>query len=378
MVDETPDDTGLSQDGSRPKRTPPTIDLEATDVTEAAAMPGAGDARAETGHSQSGPSSPSRKPILVSAVAGTLAALIVMGAAELVGWSVSPLSPSQPAGSALDDLATRMSHLESAMSKPSVATPDSTVLARIDALQSAVASLRNDFAASRGQAEKLKAAVDQIKSAPAAISPAPDLSAVDRRLDQIEGAVQKLGAAQARQAAPPAGDVALRRVVAAMLLTTAVHDGHPYAEALAASKSLIPDADALKPLETFATSGVPSAPALCRELLAIVPKLAPARTDAPAETGIIARLQQGAEHLVKIERTDVVSGNSTGAILARVTAAALHNDLADARRELNALSPTDRAAAAAWIAKVDARDAALDASRRIAADAMAALAQPVR
>ena len=301
-----------------------------------------------------------------------------MGAAELVGWSVSPLSPAQPTGAALDELTARVAHVESIASKPSLAAPDSTVLARIDALQTAVASLRNDFAASRSQAEKLTATVDQIKSAPAASAPVPDLSAVDKRLGQIEGTVQKLAAAQARSDAPPAEDVALRRVVAAMLLTVAVHDGQPYAESLASSKSLVSDADTLKPLETFATSGVPSANALCRELLAIVPKLTPARTDAATDTGIIARLQQGAEHLVKIERTDAASGNSNGAILARVTAAALHDDLAGARRELNTLAPSDRAAASAWIAKVDARNAALDASRRIAADAMAALAQPVR
>ena len=171
MVDDTPDETGSSQDGGRPRRTPPTIDLEATDVTESAVPPGAGDARAETGHSQSGPSPSSRKPILVSAFAGALAALIVMGAAELVGWSVSPLSPAQPTGAALDELTARVAHVESIASKPSLAAPDSTVLARIDALQTAVASLRNDFAASRSQAEKLTATVDQIKSAPAASAP---------------------------------------------------------------------------------------------------------------------------------------------------------------------------------------------------------------
>jgi hypothetical protein len=39
------------------------------------------------------------------------------------------------------------------------------------------------------------------------------------------------------------------------------------------------------------------------------------------------------------------------------------------------LQPSDRAAAQAWLDKADARDAALAASRKYAADAMAALAQ---
>ena len=63
-------------------------------------------------------------------------------------------------------------------------------------------------------------------------------------------------------------------------------------------------------------------------------------------------------------------------MVARITAAALRNDLAEARRELKTLAPADRAAAQAWLDKADARDAALAASRQFAADAMAALAKP--
>jgi hypothetical protein len=59
-----------------------------------------------------------------------------------------------------------------------------------------------------------------------------------------------------------------------------------------------------------------------------------------------------------------------------VTAAAVRNDFNEARRELMTLSPEDRAAAQGWLDKVDARAAALAASRQLAADAMAALAKP--
>ena len=78
---------------------------------------------------------------------------------------------------------------------------------------------------------------------------------------------------------------------------------------------------------------------------------------------------------MRIERTDGV-GNDRGAVVARVTAAALRNEYAEARRELKTLEPADRAAAQAWIDKADARDAALAASRKFAADAMATLANP--
>jgi len=55
-------------------------------------------------------------------------------------------------------------------------------------------------------------------------------------------------------------------------------------------------------------------------------------------------------------------------VVARATAAALRNELADARRELNTLAPAERAAAQAWLDKCDARDAALAASKRLGAN----------
>ena len=164
--------------------------------------------------------------------------------------------------------------------------------------------------------------------------------------------------------------------MAAALLDVLVRIGDPYPAALAAAKALAPNPDALKPLEGFAASGVPSAASLSRELLTLVPKLSPpAPENSTTGTGIVDRLQAGAAKLVRIERTDAV-GSDRGAVVARVTAAALRNDFAEARRELKTLAPADRAAAQAWLDKADARDAALAASRQFAADAMAALAKP--
>ncbi|MBV8700522.1 MAG: hypothetical protein JO052_22140, partial [Bradyrhizobium sp.] len=132
-------------------------------------------------------------------------------------------------------------------------------------------------------------------------------------------------------------------------------------------------------LEQFADSGVPSPSAMTRELLTLVPKLSPPAPDAAATTGsgIVDRLQAGAARLVRIERTDA-TGSDRGAVVGRITAAALRNDFADARKELSALSPADRAPAQAWLDKAGARDAALAASRRFADDAMAALAKPAQ
>ena len=171
----------------------------------------------------------------------------------------------------------------------------------------------------------------------------------------------------------------LRRVVAAALLDVLVRTGDPYPAALTTAKALAPNADALKPLEPFAATGVPNAGKLSGELLTLVPKLSPAVPQDTATTGsgIVERLQAGAAKLVRIERTDT-AGSDRGAVVARATAAALRNDFNEARRELKTLAPADRAAAQAWLDKADARDAALAASRQFAADAMAVLAKPAQ
>jgi hypothetical protein len=162
--------------------------------------------------------------------------------------------------------------------------------------------------------------------------------------------------------------------VAAALLDVAVRHGDPYQPQLSAARSLAAKPDALKPLDAFASSGLPTASALSRELLNIVPKLSPPAEGPAANAGIVERLQAGASKLVRIERTDGV-GNDRGAIVARVTAAALRNDFVEARRELKTLAEADRAPAQAWLDKADARDAALAASRKFSDDAMADLAK---
>ncbi len=203
-----------------------------------------------------------------------------------------------------------------------------------------------------------------------------DLSAVNERIAQLEQATRAQGAGTAD--AKPADDAPLRRLVAATLLDLAVRHGDPYQAALATAKSLSPTPDQLKPLEEFAATGVPMPFALNRELLTLVPKLTPSGPEnATTGSSIVDKLQAGAAKLVRIERTDA-TGNDRGAVVSRVTAAALHNEFADARRELNTLSPADRAAAQAWLDKADARDAALAASRQFADEAMAALAKPAQ
>ena len=380
MVEDSPEPIETSTEQGRARRAPPTIDLEATEVSGETQSAGAAPDEPPQ------PSSPGRvrsamSSAAIPALSGACAAALVLGVAWLSGWpGETPAAPPAPAVNAagVDDLAARIAGLESKTARPAAAAVDPAQAARLEGLEKSLAAARADVAAQRAQSEKLASASNDLKSAPRETAGAPDLSAIDARIAGLERAVRAEGSAIAQDSAKPADDVLLRRVIAGTLLDVLVRVGDPYPAALAAAKSLAPDPDALKPLDGFAEKGVPNAAALSRELLALVPKLSPPVPEtATTGSGLVERLQAGAAKLVRIERNDAV-GNSSDNVVARVTAAALRNDYHEARRELNALPPADRVAAQGWIEKADARDAALAVSRQFAGQAMAALARPVQ
>jgi hypothetical protein len=384
MADDELKDAG-APDSGRPKREPPTIDLDASDVsgeTRASAeakAEAASEARAEAASEHATPSSKPLSPWVVAPLSGAVAAALVVAVGWIMGWPSMQAPPPAPqiTTSAFDDLGKRVAGLESRTDKRPAGDPAAS--ARIDALEKSIAALRSDVANQRAQSDKLAAAVNDLKSAPRDSTGNVDLSGITGRIVELERKAQVQTEAIARESekaadAKPADDMALRRVVAAALLDVAVRHGDPFAEALKAAKSLSADPDKLKPLDQFADKGVPSPPQLNRELLTLVPKLSPAVETATTGTGIVDRLKAGASSLVRIERTDT-TGNDRGAIVARVTAAALRNDLAEVRRDLGELSPADRAPAQAWLDKASARDAALAASRQFADEAMASLAK---
>lgn len=415
MADDKPEDAGLAPDTGRAKRTPPTIDLEATEVStqpqevagEPAAQPTPGHAEAAPAQSEqttsesieseqiksehadaeptrdeaeaaaaSAPVSPPISPWVIAPFSGAIAAAIVIAVGWMLGWPAVQAPPAGPqvTSATVDALSGRVSAVEARAGKP---VADPAMAARIDAIEKSIGSLRGDVANLRAQSDKTASALNDVKAAPS--TAAPDLSALSDRIAQLERASKAERAELAQQGEKIADvkamdDKPLRNVVAAALLDVAVRHGDAYQQQLTAARSLAAKPDTLKPLDTFASSGIPTPVALSRELLTIVSKLSPPAETQTGGSGIVERLQAGASKLVRIERTDGV-GNDRGAIVARVTAAALRNDFAEARRELKSLPEADRTAAQAWLDKADARDAALAASRKFADDAMADLAK---
>ncbi|HEY0233167.1 MAG TPA: hypothetical protein VGC55_18110 [Dokdonella sp.] len=392
MVDDRPEPTG-PLDPNRPRRAPPTIDLPASEVTSATSGPPAPEPVEEPAAAEMpeetaaesiadpvlpdepAPPRASRPSILIPAASGAVAAALVLGAAWFAGWPGST-APEPADTAALDALTARVARLEARPAAPAsaVAAPDPATATRLDALEKSQAALRSDLAAAKTQSATAAAAVTELKSAPSVA--AVDLSPITERLGQVERAAGALKTEAAQQSAKPADDKPLRRVVAASLLDGTVRQGDPYAAALAAAKPLADDADRLKPLDVFAATGVPTTAALGRDLLALLPKLALAAEPVATTGSIVDRLQAGAARLIRIERTDAVAGDDRGAVASRAAAAARRGDIAEAKRELMTLPPADRATVQPWIDRVDAREAALSASRQFAADAMAALSKP--
>ncbi|MGY8678962.1 hypothetical protein Q2941_14350 [Bradyrhizobium sp. UFLA05-153] len=412
MAEDKPEDAGLAPESGRAKRTPPTIDLEATEVSTQPQQPAdepepaeADAAKAESVAAEAAepeaakpegeperaeaqaavpPTSKPVSPWVIAPLSGAVAAALVIAVGWMLGWPQvqAPSAAPQVATATVDALSGRLATVETKVNKSVAPAADPAAAARLDALDKSVTALRSDIASLRTQSDKLGSALNDVKSAPRDAAAAPDLSDITDRIAQLERTIKAERAERAQQGekiadAKSTDDKALRRVVAAALLDVAVRHGDGYAAQLAAAKSFAPDPQAMKPLETFASVGIPSPVLLSRELLNIVPKLSPP-AEAPASSGgIVDRLQAGASKLVRIERTDGV-GNDRGAIVARVTAAALRNDFDTARRELKTLPEADREAAKAWLDKTDARDAALAASRKFADDAMADLAKPAQ
>lgn len=281
-------------------------------------------------------------------------------------------APASVDPKALDAIATRLARLETSESAPrQQPAADPALAARIGAAEDAAKPLG-----------------DSIKSLGDAVKPLGDnVTALSRRADGIDGAqrdanarIEKLTAAlgsmqAALREAQAGSDRASRLAVAAAALRNAIERGAPFAAELAVVKTLAADAPEIVVLEPFAASGVPNDAALGQELAALVqPMLVkPAEPQAINGAGFLERLQTNAEKLVRVTPVGEARGDDRGAILARTEQRGARGDVAGAIAELNKLPADARAPFQAWIERAQARGKAVDAGRRLAEHAIAAL-----
>src|SRR6516225_10956776 len=204
MADDSQQDASSPADAGRSRRAPPTIDLEATDVTtapkpeasEAVTEPGDDKQQADTAPEQPAAEQPTESvavaspppsrsgisPWVIAPFSGAVAAALVIAVGWMLGWpAVQTPPPAAPQVSAatVDDLGARVANLETKAGKP---VTDPALAVRADALEKSVSALRGDVANLRTQADKLGAAIGGLKSAPRDTAGNVDLSGINDRI----------------------------------------------------------------------------------------------------------------------------------------------------------------------------------------------------
>ena len=418
----------MSETDDQTPRRPPTIELAATEVDGSADKAAAGEADAgTTGAAERGTagsaaagSAPSGRRF-TSHIASALVGAVVMATVAAALWfsgvipsrettpvgtaasdTSAPTAPSNPPpspppppaaaqnGSAPADVAARLDKIERAIeaqrSDPALGSRIAELAAQTKALADNLAALTRRVdetaAASQSAAKQADTALNTAEAAKSASEAASkvqvrreDVDALASRIMALESAVKGLAAVTAPLTSSGAEDRAARMTIAAEALRVAVERGAPYQNELSALKAIGVDAKKTEALEPFAGSGVPSAAMLSRELEALAPALQDASEPHSGETTFVERLKSNAQKLVRITPLNAPPGNDPQDVVDRIRRDAVHADIGAALADINALPDAAKPLAAAFSKKAAAREAALAESRRIAAEALAALAQ---
>jgi hypothetical protein len=372
-------------------RRPPTIDLTATEVDAektATAAEGAAATAPPEGSSFDSLKHQSLGAFLGAIVGAVLVAAVIAGLwfggyVPPRGATLPASAPTAPAPSS--DLAARLDKVESAMHAQ---LPDAALAARVTAAETAEKSQNTALAALTGRVNdaataaqnaqaQAKTAADTANATQNATQGAVshgDLDALSDRLAALESAVTSLS--DAVHQAASADDSVARLMVAAEALRANVERGAPYPAELAAVTSLGVDQNSTAPLEQFTAAGVPSAAALGHELTALLPALQQAAVPAANNASFLARLEANAHQLVHITPVEAPQGDDPATVVERIGVEAAHANIAAALSDIAKLPAAGQSAAAAWVQKAKARDAAIAAAGQISATALAALGPP--
>ena len=394
------------------RRRPPTIELKATEVApekSAAAEPG-GDAAGAGIRAEASAAQPSGGASARTLVATALAGIAggVIGAAMIgtglwfAGYGPDRAAPPVPNyDGAVADISARLKKLESAgQSQPAPAQPqpDPALASRLTGAEAATKSLSDQLAAlnrhlddvagaaqnaltqAKSAASAATAAADVAKNATQNASQASaargDLDALAARMTALEGAIKKLTDETRQTASAELDGRALRLALASAALRTAVERGAPYGAELAAAKSLGADPAAIAALEPFAASGVSSAASLAHELSALIPALQQAVEPTSSNATFLDRLERNAQRLVRITPAEAPAGDDPATVATRIGVDASRADLTAALADIAKLPDTAKPVAAVFVQKAQARNAALAASAKLAADALKSLGKP--
>jgi hypothetical protein len=381
----------MSEPDSPSRRRPPTIDLTAQEVKPEAARSSAGNEGTASQKSRRWNFPGPIAPQAMAALAGAVVAAAIIAAL----WAAGIIPPSrapepQQAQKPAPDVSAQLNKIQSELEKRAPA-PDPALISRLAALEAQTKTLGDSVTALNKRLDDIavaaKSAGERADAASAAANKTAqsaqaaaqslvqhrDLDTLQNRIAALERQIAAVGNAAAQQRPAGTDDRAARAALAATALRDAVERGAPYQTELAAVKALGTPQAAIAPLEPFAANGLPSAADLAHELAQLTPSLQQVSGTPPAKTSFLARLEDNAKNLVRVTPIDAPVGDEPAAVIARLNLDAAHADLTAALADIARLPQAAQTLAAPWVQKVNARNAAVAAARRIAADALAGL-----
>ncbi len=380
MANEPKDETPAASVDEWPKRAPPTIDLDASEVSgDTRTARGMNAARSFFKGAATGTS------VLAAPVSGAIAALLVL-AAFWAGGVIGPPQPPAPLVSPaqfdnvaanVGDLTARLARVEASVAKPAAAAADPALAGRTEALETSLTAVRDEVARVSTQLRSMTASLNELKTMPRDGAVVPDPGPLSERLTRLEDATRALSTELAKPSAASADDVNVRRLVVANTLDAAVRRGEPFAAALAVAKQVAASPAELVPLDAYAAKGIPAEASYLREIVPVLQRLA---SDAakPGEaagtsagSSVLDRLSSGLSKLVRVERSDAPETRGT-APAATADTAVRRDNLAATRQDLAKLPKSADPQIQAWIKSVDAREAALAALQKFSTEALAA------
>jgi hypothetical protein len=388
-----------SESDSTLGRRPPTIDLTATEVGPEKPPESEAQAKDEASPSVSAEATAnSSRSHLMTALAGGAAgaiaiAAIIAGLQATGHWPVregeAPVASAPAAApneAAIADLTAQLNKIQSALAarQPDPAlsrltSVEATTKSLGDSLNTLTSRVDQATTTAQGAQAQAKSAADVAGAAKTSAQGGiarSDLDALTSRIAALESTVKSLSDSVSHQTAGGgADDGAARLIAVAEALRTAVERGTPFQAELAAVKSLGADQTTLTPLEPFAASGVPSAEALARELATLAPALTEA-VEPKTQSTFLDRIEVNAQRLVRSTPLDAPAGDDPGSVAMRISFNASHGDIDAALTDIAKLPDAAKSIAASWVQKAQARNAAIAASLKLTADALAALSKP--
>ena len=406
--------------GGRRRRPPSTIELEATEVASEPGATGDSPRSQPEPHPAAEPEPPQTGPVgeeasrrhknaawrLIGAgLGGAAIAVLVLGglwtfgflpnrageagnewtglAAKLVALELQVRElaarvQAAPEAKRAEEIDARLTKLEAAAAAAAAPRASASDPALAEKLADLDRRTEQALAAARDAKGRADAAASQAQKADAQTAATPaersELDALAARLANLE---QQVKADAQRFGKVAAGaDRTVRLALVAMELRIAVERGIAFTAELQAAKQLAENPSALAALEASAATGVPTPAALAQNLSRLAPAMLEAASAPRREAGVIERLQASAERLVRIRPVEEASGDEPSIVVARAELKATRGDIAGALGDLERLPEPVRAPAAGWIAAAKARIAALDSAKKLAANALEALARP--